>query len=59
MISLTAPKPHDPRLPQFTAQDVSARFQAALSEPADDLQAETEMLDRAHAVLNEALQDKT
>lgn len=57
MIDVSAPKPHDPRAPRVTAEELEEEFAAVLSEPADDLAAELEQLSKAHALLHQALQN--
>ena len=57
MIDVSAPKPHDPRAPRVTAEELGEEFAEVLSEPAGDLAAELEQLSKAHALLHQALQN--
>lgn len=55
--SSNAPKPHDPRVPRMSVDELDERFNAILAEPAETLADTAEQLDRAHAVLRDALQE--
>lgn len=55
--SQAVPKPHDPRAPRTSVDELREQFNAALSEPTDGLAAEVEQLTRAHALLRDALQE--
>ena len=52
------PKPRDPRKPAITPAELTARFEAVLSQPMDDLAAELAEYEAAYEVLAEALQDR-
>ena len=52
------PKPHDPRQASMTPEELSARFEAVLSQPMDDLATELAEYEAAYEVLTEALQDR-
>lgn len=52
------PKPHDPRQASMTPDELSARFEAVLSQPMDDLATELAEYEAAYEVLTEALQDR-
>ena len=54
---MPAPKPHDPRAPRVTPDEVDQRVADILREDADELEAEKDQLERAHAVLHDALQE--
>ena len=51
-----AVKPHDPRA-VLAPEALGASVAEILQEPADSLEEELNQLDRAHAVLRDALQD--
>lgn len=57
MSNQPAPKPHDPRVPRTSVDELREQFHAVVSEPADSLAAEVEQLSRAHALLRDALQE--
>lgn len=50
-------KPHDPRQPRVTPEQVQHTVAAILEEQPMDLGAEADQLTRAHQVLYDALQD--
>lgn len=52
----SAPKPRDPRQLTVTAEEITSQVDTILAEDAATLQEEVDLLTRAHAVLNEALQ---
>lgn len=56
--STPMPKPRDPRKPAITPAELTARFEAVLSQPMDDLAAELAEYEAAYEVLAEALQDR-
>ncbi|WP_195914075.1 hypothetical protein [Corynebacterium hiratae] len=51
-----AVKPHDPRA-VLAPEKLDASIAAILNEPSETLEQELTQLDRAHAVLRDALQD--
>lgn len=53
---MTTPKPHDPRVPQTTPEELGRQVNAILDEPVEGLSAELEQLSRAHLLLHHALQ---
>lgn len=55
-----APKPHDPRTPSISVDDVRERYDQALvteTEDSDELAAELARFEAAYGVLAAALQD--
>lgn len=57
MTTVTAPKPHDPRAPRVSVEDLREQVREVLSEPTEDLAAELEQLSKTHALLHNALQN--
>lgn len=51
------PMPRDPSAPRVVPEELSARVEAILAEPAATLREEAQLLGRAHAVLNDALRN--
>lgn len=52
---MVTPKPRDPNQPSISPEELSARIDAILAEPADDPISEAEQLEAAHRVLSETL----
>lgn len=50
-------KPHDPRQPRITPEQVESGLNIIFSEEPADLSDEAEQLHRAHEILYEALQE--
>ncbi len=57
IVAAPGPKPHDPRQPRVSPADVEKRLAEILGEPSGSLAEEAAQLERAHAVLHDALQD--
>lgn len=58
MSPVPAPVPHDPRAPRVSPEELSRRVEEALGAEASTLREELEQLNRAHDLLNDALQDR-
>lgn len=54
---MSVPLPQDPRRTRVSPADVEKQLNAILGENPASLAEETDQLERAHAVLHEALQD--
>lgn len=54
---MTTPKPHDPRRPHTSPEEVEEQLNRVLGEPAEDADAEVAQLEAAHDVLHQALQN--
>lgn len=53
---MAAPKPHDPRTPHVSVEELREQFNGVLAEPAETLAEEVAQLTRAHSLLHDALQ---
>lgn len=53
---MAAPKPHDPRTPHVSVEELREQFNGMLAEPAETLAEEVAQLTRAHSLLHDALQ---
>lgn len=53
---MAAPKPHDPRTPRVSVEELREQFNGMLAEPAETLAEEVAQLTRAHSLLHDALQ---
>ena len=58
MSPVPVPVPHDPRAPRVSPEELSRRVEEALGAEAATLREELEQLNRAHDLLNDALQDR-
>lgn len=56
MRPMAAPKPHDPRTPHVSVEELREQFNGMLAEPAETLAEEVAQLTRAHSLLHDALQ---
>ena len=52
---MVAPKPRDPRQPEVSPDQVRRQVAEVLGQPAESLQAEAQLLARAHDIVQDAL----
>ncbi|WP_288833433.1 hypothetical protein [uncultured Corynebacterium sp.] len=55
---MSALVPHDPRAPRVSPEELSRRVEETLGAEEPTLREELEQLNRAHDLLNDALQDR-
>ncbi|WP_181896860.1 hypothetical protein [Corynebacterium senegalense] len=55
---MSVPVPHDPRAPRVSPEELSRRVEETLGTEEPTLREELEQLNRAHDLLNDALQDR-
>ena len=58
MSTVSALVPHDPRAPRVSPEELSRRVEETLGTEEPTLREELEQLNRAHDLLNDALQDR-
>ncbi len=58
MSTVSVPVPHDPRAPRVSPEELSRRVEETLGTEEPTLREELEQLNRAHDLLNDALQDR-